>query len=377
MPSSPSGAPSTDGARALAPSTRCPDAQPHPARVPSGAMSDDAVTVEASGRELRITHPDKVFFKTRGETKLDLVRYYQAVEEPILRALGGRPTLMQRFPDGAHGKSFFQKRVPDSAPDWIETTEVSTPNGTTSNALVIADLAHLLWAVQQGCLGFHPWPYKAATPEVTDELRIDLDPGPGVTFEMVQEAALRVKDLFDGEGIDSYVKTSGSKGLHIYVRLLPNWDGYAVRSAAVAVARELERRHPDLITAQWWKEDRGTRVFVDFNQNAPHKTVFGTWCVRPRVGAQVSCPIRWDEVPTVVLDDLTLAVVPDKVAAEGDPWRPMNDAPQDIGVLIGWYDRDLANGMMDAPWPPQYPKMPNEPPRVSASRAKKDPAADG
>ncbi|WP_426574786.1 non-homologous end-joining DNA ligase [Aquihabitans sp. McL0605] len=336
-------------------------------------MASEETTVEASGRELRITSPDKVFFKTRGETKLDLVHYYQAVEEPILAALGGRPTLMQRFPDGAHGKSFFQKRVGAGAPDWLQQTEVATPNGTTSNALVIADLAHLLWAVNMGCLGFHPWPFMADDPEVTDELRIDLDPGPGVTFDMVRETAYEVKALFDGEGITSFVKTSGSKGLHIFVRLRPDWNGYGVRSAAVAVARELERRRPDLITAQWWKEDRGTRVFVDYNQNAPHKTVFGTWCVRPRVGGQVSCPIPWDEVATVEIDDLTLANVPAKIAAEGNPWAAMNDAPQSIDTLIDWYDRDLDDGMMDAPWPPQYPKMPNEPPRVSASRAKKEP----
>jgi DNA ligase D len=340
-------------------------------------MASEETTVQASGREVRITSPDKVFFKTRGESKLDLVHYYQSIEEPLLAALGGRPTLMQRFPDGAHGKSFFQKRVGAGAPDWLQQTEVLTPNGTPSNALVIADLAHLLWAVNLGCLGFHPWPFKAADPEITDELRIDLDPGPGVTFDMVRETAYEVKALFDGEGITSYVKTSGSKGLHIFVRLLPEWNGYGVRAAAVAVARELERRRPELITAQWWKEDRGERVFVDFNQNAPHKTVFGAWCVRPRVDAQVSCPIPWDEVATVVLDDLTLENVPAKVAAEGNPWAAMNDAPQDISVLLDWYDRDLDNGMMDAPWPPQYPKMPNEPPRVSASRAKKDPDAAG
>ena len=335
-------------------------------------MASEEILVEASGREVRITSPDKVFFKTRGETKLDLVRYYQSIEEPLLAALGGRPTLMQRFPDGAHGKSFFQKRVGAGAPEWLQQTEVATPNGTTSNALVIADLAHLLWAVNMGCLGFHPWPFKAADPEVTDELRIDLDPGPGVTFDMVRETAYEVKALFEGEGITSYVKTSGSKGLHIFVRLAPEWNGYGVRAAAVAVARELERRRPELITAQWWKEDRGTRVFVDFNQNAPHKTVFGAWCVRPRVGGQVSCPIPWEEVATVDLDELTLANVPAKIATDGSPWAAMNDAPQDISVLLEWYDRDLDAGMMDAPWPPQYPKMPNEPPRVSASRAKKD-----
>jgi DNA ligase D len=340
-------------------------------------VAAEAVVVEAGGREVRITSPDKVFFSTRGETKLDLVRYYQAVEGPILAAMGGRPTLLQRFPDGAHGPSFFQKRVPAGAPDWLETTVVATPNGTTSNALVVADLAHLLWAVNQGCLGFHPWPYRAAAPEVADELRIDLDPGPGVTFAMVREAAFEARALLEGEGIASFAKTTGSRGLHLYVRLAPRWDSYRVRAAAVAVARELERRRPDLITAQWWKEDRGTRVFVDFNQNAPHKTVFGAWCVRPRVGGQVSCPIAWDEVADVDPEALTLAVVPAKVAAEGDPWAGMDDHPQDLSPLLAWYDRDLADGLGDAPWPPQYPKMPHEPPRVSASRARKGPGTEG
>ncbi|MGI8710018.1 MAG: non-homologous end-joining DNA ligase [Acidimicrobiales bacterium] len=333
-------------------------------------MASDKVVVEVSGRELSISSPDKVFFKTRGETKLDLVRYYQAVEGPLLAALGGRPTMMQRFPDGAHGKSFFQKRVPASIPDWLQTTVVSTPNGTTSDALVIADLAHLLWAVNLGCLGFHPWPYQAADPTTTDELRIDLDPSPGVTFDMVREAAGETRDLFGEVGVASYVKTTGNRGLHVYVRVGPTHDSYAVRAAAVAVARELERRRPELITAQWWKEERGSRVFVDFNQNAPHKTVFGTWCVRPRVGGQVSCPIRWDEVATVDPDAVTLDVVPAKVRAEGNPWADMDDRPQAIDALLAWYQRDLDDGLMDAPWPPVYPKQPNEPPRVNPSRAR-------
>lgn len=333
-------------------------------------MADDGVTVSAAGRDVRISSPDKVFFPTRGETKLDLVRYYQAVEPQILATMGGRPTLMQRFPDGASGKSFFQKRVPKGTPDWIETTEVSTPNGTTSNALVVADLAHLLWAVNLGCLGFHPWPYRAASPEVADELRIDLDPSPGVGFDQVRAAAARTKDVLDEIGMAAFLKTSGSKGLHIYVRLEPRWTSYGVRAAAVALARELERRHPDELTARWWKEERGARVFVDFNQNAPHKTVFGAWCVRPRVGGQVSTPIRWEELDDVAPEELTLATVPAKVAAEGDPWAGMDDDPQSLEVLLGWYDRDLADGLMDAPWPPQYPKMPNEPPRVAPSRAR-------
>ncbi|MGB3053904.1 MAG: non-homologous end-joining DNA ligase [Acidimicrobiales bacterium] len=335
-----------------------------------GPAQGEAVTVTASGREIIITNPDKVFFKTRGETKLDLVHYYLAVEGPIMAALGGRATLLQRFPDGAHGKSFFQKRVPAGAPDWLQTTDVATPNGTTSNALVIADLAHLIWAVQQGCLGFHPWPYLAAAPDTTDELRIDLDPSPGVTFDQVREAALATRDLLEELGIVSFVKTSGSKGLHIYAALEPRWDSYDVRRAAVSVARALEARRPDLITARWWKEERGARVFVDFNQNAPHKTVFGTWCVRPRVGGQVSCPITWDEVPTVDLDGLTMATVPAKVATHGDPWAGMHEAPQSIDELVDRWHRDLAAGILDEPWPPVYPRQPHEPPRVNPSRAR-------
>lgn len=330
------------------------------------------MTVLAGGRDVRISSPDKVFFPARGETKLDLVRYYEAVEEPILRTMGGRPTMMQRFPEGASGTSFFQKRVPKGAPDWLQTTEVSTPNGTTSNALVIADLGHVLWAVNLGCIGFHPWPYRAADPEVADELRIDLDPSPGVTFTEVRQAAIESKALLDEVGIASFVKTSGSKGIHLYVRCQPRWTSYGVRAAAVALARELERRHPTLITARWWKEERGARVFVDFNQNAPHKTVFGAWCVRPRVGGQVSTPIRWEEMDSVQPDALTLATVPAKVAAEGDPWASIDDHPQDLGALLSWYDRDLADGLMDAPWPPQYPKQPDEPPRVAPSRARQD-----
>ena len=316
-----------------------------------------------------ISHPEKVYFTRRGETKLDLVRYYQAVAGPLLATLQGRPLLLERYPDGAGGKSWFQKRVPKSAPPWLTTTVVSTPNGTTSDALVAADLAHVLWAVNLGCIGFHVWPIHAATPEVTDELRVDLDPSPGVTFEQVREAAVLTRELLTELGIEAQIKTTGSRGLHIYVQLEPRWDGYQVRAAAVALARELERRHPVLITAQWWKEERGARVFVDFNQNAPHKTVFGAWCVRPRAGAQVSAPIGWDELATVEPETLTIATVPALVAERGDPWADAR--PQSIEPLLDMSAHDMANGLMDAPWPPVYPKMPNEPPRVAPSRARK------
>jgi DNA ligase D len=338
-----------------------------------GRMDDEVTLVEASGREVPITSPDKVFFSERGDTKLDLVRYYQAVEEPLLRAMGGRPVLLQRFPHGAGGSSFFQKRVPESRPDWLQTTTVSTPNGTTSQALVAADLAHVLWAVNLACLGFHVWPSQADDQEHADELRIDLDPTPGVTFAMVQEAAREVRTLFDEVGVAALPKTTGNRGIHVYVRLQPRWTSYQVRSAAVAVARELERRRPELITAAWWKEERGTRVFVDFNQNAPHKTIFGAWSVRARPGAQVSTPFGWDELDSIHPDVLTIATVPARVASGGDPWAAMSDAPQSLEPLLAMHERDMANGLVDAPWPPVYPKMPGEPPRVAPSRARKVP----
>ena len=334
-------------------------------------MAEDGAVVEAAGRELVITHPEKVFFAERGDTKLDLVRYYQAVEEPLMSAMGGRPVLLQRFPNGAGGSSFFQKRVPDSRPDWLETTIVSTPNGTTSQALVAADLAHVLWAVNLGCLGFHVWPNRADDPEHADELRIDLDPTPGVTFPMVQEAAHEVQALLGELGVVGLPKTTGNRGIHVYVRLQPRWTSYEVRSAAVAVARELERRRPDLVTAAWWKEERGRRVFADFNQNAPHKTIFGAWSVRARPGAQVSTPFSWDELDAVHPDGLTIATVPPRVEAHGDAWAAMAEHPQSLEPFLVLHERDRAAGLVDAPWPPVYPKMPDEPDRVAPSRARK------
>src|SRR6202171_87054 len=333
---------------------------------------DESVVVESAGRKVSITSPDKVFFSETGATKLDLVRYYQAVEAPLLRALGGRPVLLQRFPNGAGGPSFFQKRVPETRPDWLETSLVTTPNGTTSQALVVADLAHVLLAGNLGCLGVHVWPSRAADPEHVDELRIDLDPSPGVNFAMVQEAAREVRALLEEVGVVGLPKTTGNRGIHVCVRLLPLWTSIDVRSAAVAVARELERRRPDLVTAAWWKEERGRRVFVDFNQNAPHKTIFGAWSVRARPGAQVSTPFGWDELDEIDPDALSIATVPQRVAAAGDPWESMEMEPQSLEPLLGMHRRDAASGLLDAPWPPVYPKMPGEPPRVAPSRARKE-----
>jgi DNA ligase D len=332
----------------------------------------DATVLELAGREVRITSPGKPLFPKAGVTKLDLVRYYEAVEEPLLRAMGGRPVLMQRFPRGVGGPNFFQKRVPDGAPEWLETTTVQTVNGTPSRALVAADLAHVAWAVNLACLGFHVWPNRADDPEHADELRLDLDPQPGTGFAEARAAAWELKALLDELGIAGFPKTTGNRGLHVYVRLQPLWDPYEVRAAAVAAARELERRRPDVLTAAWWKEERGERIFVDYNQNAPHKTVFGAWSARSRAGAQVSTPLAWEELDEIDPDALTVASVPARVERDGDPWAAIDSAPQSLDPLLELHERDRENGLPDAPWPPVYPKQPGELRRVAPSRARKD-----
>lgn len=333
--------------------------------------SPEQITMEVDGRAVEIAHPDKIYFPEVGLTKLDLVDYYQNVGAALLAEARDRPALMQRFPHGASGKSFFQKRVPDSAPSWIETTTVTTPNGTESNALVVADLAHVVWAVNLGCIGLHLWPYVVSDPLHADELRIDLDPQPGVGFDEAREAGFLVRELLGELGLVGYPKTTGNRGLHVYLRLEPRWDSTEVRSGAVALARELERRAPRLVTASWWKEERGERVLVDYNQNAPHKTVFGAWFVRARPGAQVSAPISWDELATVDPDLLTIETVPERLRLFGDPWGEMHQHPQSLAPLLELAANDRKAGLHDAPWPPVYPKAPDEPPRVAPGRRQK------
>jgi DNA ligase D-like protein (predicted polymerase) len=327
------------------------------------------------GRPIEITNPAKVMFPSVGpskqtRTKLDLANYYVAVGDALMRTVRDRPVLLERYPNGVKEKSFFQKRIPDSAPGWLRTTTVETINGTPSRALVIADLAHVLWAVNMGVLGLHVWPFRASEPEDADEMRIDLDPSPGVTFDMVREAAGHVRDLLAEHGMLGFAKTTGSKGIHVYVRVEPGWDSFAIRGAVITLGRELARRHPDLITDKWWKEERGERVFVDFNQNAPHKNMFGAWGARPRVGAQVSTPFGWDELDAIDPEAMTIDSVPTRLVELGDPWELMDDAPCSITPLVERFASDLADGVPDSPWPPVYPKMPNEAPRVQPSRAR-------
>ncbi len=336
--------------------------------------------IEAGGREVPVTSLDKPYFPKAGLTKGDVLNYFallcdEAHGAPLLNALGDRPVLLQRYPNGVKGTNFFQKRIPDGAPDWLHTTTVETVNGTPSQALVLADAAHVLWAVNLGAFTLHAWPIRVPTGFV-DELRIDLDPVPGIGFEEVRHAAYLTRDWFAERSITSVVKTSGSKGLHVYVPLDaspdgPGWDSYDIRGAAVTVARSLAAEHPELMTDKWWKEERGTRVFLDFNQNAPHKTVFGAWSVRARVGAQVSTPVTWDYLQTVRPDDLTVLSLPQYLQDHGDPWAGIYDDPPDISPLVDEFRNGLET-VGDAPWPPVYPKQPYEPPRVSPSRAKAD-----
>ena len=321
------------------------------------------VELEVAGRQVAISSPGKVMFPERGETKLDLANYYVAVGDALMRTVADRPTLLQRFPNGVGGQSFFQKRIPDSAPDWLQTTTVATVNGTESRAIVMADLAHVLWAANQGVLGFHPWPYRAAHPDDVDELRIDLDPSPGTTFEMVRESAAEVRTFLGELGITAYPKTTGNRGLHVYVRIAPGWDSFGVRQAAVSVARAMEARRPELVTAAWWKEERGARVFIDFNQNAPHKTVFGAWCVRARPGAQVSAPFRWDELATVHPEHLTMATVPERLAATATRGRAWTTSRS----------RSMSSSSATAPTSP--PASPTPPGRRSTPRCPTRPAA--
>ena len=333
-----------------------------------------AVELDIGGRVVRLSNPDKVFFTARGETKLDLVNYYLAVADGALRGVHLRPTVLKRYPNGATGEHFFQKRIPSGAPDWLQTVNVTFPSGRTAIELCPSDVAHLVWAVNLGCLDLNPWPVRRADVDRPDELRIDLDPQPGVAWTDVQRVALCVRDVLTDHGLVGWPKTSGSRGIHVYVRLTPERDFIDVRRGAIALAREVERRLPDHATSKWWKEERGERVFIDFNQNARDRTVASAYSVRANAEGRVSAPLRWDEVDRCELGDFTIATMPARYAAIGDPHASIDERSFSLESLLELSRRDERDGVGDAPWPPNYPKMPGEPPRVQPSRAK--PAAD-
>lgn len=338
-----------------------------------GGANGAAVEVEVAGRTLRLTSPDKVCFPGPGYTKRDVFSYYLAVGDGILRALRDRPTTLQRFRDGIDGEMFFSKRVPArGVPPWLCTAEITFPSGRTADELCPTDLAHVAWAAQMGTVVFHPWPVRARDADSPDELRIDLDPQPGTDFADAVLAAGVVREILDGLGVVAFPKTSGGRGVHVYVRIRPDWPFVRVRRAAIALAREAERRRPDLITTSWWKEERGERVFVDYNQAARDRTIACAYSLRATARATVSTPVTWDELTQVEPDDFDLRTVPLRLAEAGDPHAAIDDRAYDITPLLEWADRDERNGLGDLPYPPDHPKMPGEPPRVQPSR--KNPA---
>jgi bifunctional non-homologous end joining protein LigD len=327
-------------------------------------------TIEIAGHEVRLSSPDKVFFPEAGHTKLDLAAYYVEAAEAALIHLRERPTTMKRFVDGAAGDFFFQKRVPNGAPEWLQTATVHFPSGRSARELVANDAAHLVWAVNLGVIDFNPWPVRRADLDHPDELRVDLDPTPGVGFDEVRKVALVVREALEEHGLSGFPKTSGSRGIHVNVRVEPEHDFTEVRRAALALAREVERRAPKLATSKWWKEERHG-VFVDYNQNARDRTVASAYSVRPTPDARVSCPLEWDEVPDADPGELRLDTVPKRLAERGDPSAAVDEHAGSLDSLLELAARDEAGGLGDAPWPPHFRKQKGEPKRVQPSRARK------
>jgi bifunctional non-homologous end joining protein LigD len=332
------------------------------------AMGKGHETVlEAAGREVVVTNPDKVFFPRAGYTKLDLAKYYAAVAEGALRGIAARPIVLKRYVNGAEQEPFFQKRAPETHPEWVETVELSFPSGRTAREVVVRDAAQLLWIVNLGCIDLNPHPVRAEDLEHPDELRVDLDPGPGVDWDDVRRVALVVRDVLGEHELRGWPKTSGSRGMHIYARIERRWSFDQVRRAALAVAREVERRAPELATSKWWKEERHG-VFLDYNQNAKDRTVASAWSVRPTPDARVSMPLAWDEVAGCDPALFTLATAPARLAERGDAWAGIDAAAGSLDKLLALSAAQEAAGLGDASWPPNYRKGADEPPRVAPSR---------
>jgi DNA ligase D len=341
----------------------------------------EATNVDAGGRGLRVSNPDRVIFpatdRTQEVTKLDIVEYYLAVGDGIMRALERRPTTLERWPKGVHpgivlstrdrggGDAFFQKRIPRGAPDYVETAKIQFPSGREADEVCPTEIAVVGWAAQMGTITFHPWPVRREDVDHPDELRLDLDPQPGTDFADAVEVAGEAHSLLDELGLRGFPKTSGGRGIHIYVRIEPRWTFTEVRHAAIAFGRELERRLPDRVTTKWWKEERGERIFIDYNQNARDRTIASAYSIRPKPGAPVSAPVRWDELASVAPEDFTVATMPARFAKVGDRHAEINEVAHSLQPLLDSYERD---GRGDMPYPPDYPKMPGEPKRVQPSR---------
>jgi DNA ligase D len=346
--------------------------------------SSDATTVDAGGREVRVTSPDRVIFpatdRTGELTKLDVVNYYVAVEDGIMRALRQRPTTLERWTKGVHpdtvvstrqqggGDAFFQKRVPKGAPDYLQTAKIQFPSGRDADEICPTEIAVVAWAAQMGTITFHPWPVRADDVDHPDELRLDLDPQPGTDFADAVRVAAEARVLLSDLGYAGFPKTSGGRGVHIYVRIEPRWTFTDVRHAAIAFGRELERRLPGQVTTKWWKEERGERIFVDYNQNARDRTIASAYSIRPKPGAPVSAPVTWDELAEVAPEDFTVQTMPARFAELGDRHAAIDEVHHSLQPLLDMYERDEAGGDGDMPYPPDYPKMPGEPKRVQPSR---------
>ena len=328
------------------------------------------VELEVGERLVRVTNPDKVFYSMRGETKLDHVRYYLGVADGIVRALYERPTQLKRHPDGAEGEAIYQKRVPKQRPEWIETARVTFPSGRHADELCVTEVAQVAWAANLGTIDFHPWPSRRTDVEHPDELRIDVDPQPGTTFADGKRVAAVVREVLEEIGFRGWPKTSGNRGIHIACRIEPQWTFPVVRRCALSFAREVERRLPELVTTAWWKEERGARVFIDYNQNARDRTIASAYSVRARPDATVSAPVTWDELPDVETEDFTIPTMLERFARLGDVQSGIDEAVCDLRVLLAWVERDESAGLGEAPYPPHFPKMPDEPPRVQPSRAR-------
>ncbi|MGN6197689.1 non-homologous end-joining DNA ligase [Humibacter sp.] len=334
-------------------------------------MADETM-LEVQGpegtRSVRISHPDRVVFPEPGITKLDLARYIDAVAEPFLKANGDRPISLQRFRETIDGEQFFSKNPPRGAPAYIRDVMVVYPSARSHPQLVLDEPASAIWAVQMGTVVFHPWPSRAENSDNPDQLRIDLDPQPGTDFDDAVPAAIQLRAVLAEAGLDAFVKTSGNRGLHVFAPIRPEHEFLDVRHAVIAAARELERRMPDAVTTAWWKEERGSKVFVDFNQANRDRTMAGAYSPRALPHASVSCPVTWDELESVDPRSFTVLTVPDRIADVGDPWSDFDEKPGSIDVLLSWWQRDLENGLGELPFPPDYPKMPGEPPRVQPSK---------
>jgi DNA ligase D len=334
-------------------------------------MAGEAIELEVESRTVRLSNPSKVLFPKAKKTKLDLAEYYLSVGEGIVRALYERPTQLRRFPEGVTGEAIYQKRVPEKRPDWVEAARVTFPSGRHADELCVTEVAQVVWAANLAVVDFHPWPSRRRDTEHPDELRIDIDPQPGTTFRDAKRVAGLVREVLDEIGYVGWPKTSGNRGIHVACRIEPRWEFPVVRRAALAFAREIERRVPRKVTTAWWKEERGKRVFIDYNQNARDRTIASAYSVRGRPDATVSAPVTWDELPDVATEDFSMATMPARFAELGDVHAGIDEAVCDLRVLLEWVERDEREGLAEAPYPPNFPKMPGEPPRVQPSRARK------